>query len=192
VWTGCAKAATCMSWTSTSDDIVVLCRTAEEAVQALETIREWMAQAGLELNAEKTKIVDMARAGNHFDFLGYRFWRGQAGNLRRFVRPKSRQKLRAKIKPLTKRANGRSLEAIVAKLNPILRGWDGSFRHASAAALSEMDGWVRGRLRSILRKRQRRKGRGRGKDHQRWGNSYFVELGLFCLQAAQAKADRSP
>jgi RNA-directed DNA polymerase len=170
-----------------ADDIVVLCRTSEEAAQALATIREWLEGAGLELHAGKTKIVDMAQAGAHFDFLGYRFWRGKAGKLRRFVRPKSRQKLRARIKPLTKRTNGQSLEAIVAKLNPILHGWYGYFRHASADALAEMDGWVRGRLRSILRKRRGGKGQGRGQDHHRWGNGYFAELGLFCLQAARAR-----
>jgi RNA-directed DNA polymerase len=170
-----------------ADDIVVLCRAPEQAAQALETIREWLAGAGLELHAEKTKVVDMAPAGAHFDFLGYRFWRGKAGKLRRFVRPKSRRKLRARIKPLTKRSHGHSLEAIVAKLNPILRGWYGYFWHASADALAEMDGWVRGRLRSILRKRRGGKGRGRGSDHHRWGNGYFAELGLFCLQAARAR-----
>jgi RNA-directed DNA polymerase len=170
-----------------ADDLVVLCRAPEEAAQALATIRQWMAEAGLELNAEKTKVVDMAQAGAHFEFLGYRFWRGKAGKLRRFVRPKSRQKLHAKIKPLTKRNNGHSLEAIVAKLNPILRGWYGYFRHASAAALGEMDGWVRARLRSILRKRHGGKGKGRGRDHQRWHNRYFAELGLFGLEAARAQ-----
>jgi RNA-directed DNA polymerase len=170
-----------------ADDIVVLCRTAEEAGQALETIRQWMEEAGLELHPEKTKIVDMAPAGAHFDFLGYRFWRGKAGQLRRFVRPKSCQKLRARIKPLTKRTNGESLEAIVAKLNPILRGWYGYFRHASAQALGQMDSWVRGRLRSILRKRRGGKGRARGADHHRWGNRYFAELGLLCLQERRAK-----
>jgi hypothetical protein len=102
-----------------------------------------MQAAGLALHAGKTKVVDMAQAGAHFDFLGYRFWRGKAGKVRRFVRPKSRRKLHERIKPLTKRNNGHSLEAIVAKLNPILRGWYGYFRHASADALGEMDGWVR-------------------------------------------------
>jgi len=170
-----------------ADDLVVLCRAPEEAEQALATIRQWMAEAGLELNAEKTKVVDMAPAGAHFEFLGYRFWRGKAGKLWRFVRPKSRQKLHAKIKPLTKRTNGHSLEAIVAKLNPILRGWYGYFRHASAAALGEMDGWVRARLRSILRKRHGGEGKGRGRDHQRWRNGYFAELGLFGLEAARAQ-----
>jgi RNA-directed DNA polymerase len=170
-----------------ADDFVVLCRAPEEAAQALATIRDWMAEAGLELHPEKTKIVDMEQAGADFEFLGYRFWRGRWGKLKRFVRPKSRRKLHARIKPLTKRTNGQSLEAIIAKLNPILRGWYGYFRHASAAALGEMDGWVRGRLRSILRKRHGGKGRGRGRDHHRWGNGYFAELGLLCLQALRAK-----
>jgi RNA-directed DNA polymerase len=170
-----------------ADDLVVLCRAPEQAVQALATIREWMEGAGLELHPEKTKIVEMARAGAHFEFLGYKFWRGKGGKLKRFVRPKSRRKLHARIKPLTKRTNGQSLEAIVAKLNPILRGWYGYFRHASAAALEEVDRWVRGRLRSILRKRRGGKGRGRGLDHQRWSNRYFAELGLLCLQELRAK-----
>ena len=169
-----------------ADDLVVLCRAPEEAAQALAAIREWMTGAGLELHAGKTKIVDMAQAGACFEFLGYRFWRGRAGKLKRFVRPKSRRQLHARIKPLTKRNHGESLEAIVAKLNPILRGWYGYFRHAGAAAPGAMDQWVRGRLRSILRKRRGGKGRGRGADHHRWNNRFFAALGLFCLQEARA------
>lgn len=170
-----------------ADDIVVLCREPEKAAQALEEIRQWLGGAGLELNTRKTSVVDMAQAGAHFDFLGYRFWRGKAGKLRRYVRPKSRRKLRERLKPLTKRANGHSLQAIVAKINPVLRGWYGYFRHASADALGEMDGWVRGRLRAILRKRGGGKGRGRGRDHHRWGNGYFAELGLFSLKETRAE-----
>ena len=170
-----------------ADDLVVLCRAPETAAQALATIRQWMEEAGLELHPKKTKIVDMVPAGAHFDFLGYRFWRGKAGNLRRFVRPKSRQKLRERIKPLTKRNNGESLEAIVAKLNPILQGWYGYFRHASATALAETDGWVRARLRALLRKRRGGRGKARRRDQHRWDNRYFAELGLLCLQALRAK-----
>jgi RNA-directed DNA polymerase len=170
-----------------ADDIVVLCRAPREAAEALQSIRQWMEEAGLELNAGKTKVIDMEKEGAHFDFLGYRFWRAKAGKLRRFVRPKSRQKLRARIKPLTQRNNGQSLSAIVGKLNPILRGWHEYFQHASAEALGEMDGWVRGRLRAILRKRRGGKGRARGKDHHRWNNCYFAELGLFCLKEAQVR-----
>ena len=55
----------------------------------------------------------------------------------------------------------------------------------------ELDGWVRGRLRSVLRKRQGRSGRGRGLDHQRWPNKFFVKQGLFNLTTAHALAVQS-
>lgn len=171
-----------------ADDMVVLCRTAQEARAALEALRGWMDGAGLELHPEKTRLVDMGQAGSHFDFLGYRFVRGRRGRLVRAVRPKSRQKLRESIKPRTRRASGRSMEAIVAVLNPVLRGWFEHFKHADAGDLARVDGWVRGRLRAILRKRRGLKGRGRGRDHQRWPNRYFTELGLFCLLDARASA----
>jgi len=47
------------------------------------------------------------------------------------------------------------------------------------------------RLRSILRKRHKLKGRGRGADHQRWPNAYFTDLGLFSLTAAHASVRQS-
>jgi RNA-directed DNA polymerase len=169
-----------------ADDMVVLCRDIEMASRAMEKLQEWMEAAGLELNGQKTRVVDMAQVGNHFDFLGYRFWRGKGGNLRRFIRPKSRNKLRKRLKPLTRRTSGESLQAIVAVVNPILKGWYGYFKHACADALDETDGWIRGRLRSILRKRHGGQGRARGRDHQRWGNHYFTELGLLCLQETRA------
>ena len=103
----------------------------------------------------------------------------------RLVRPKSLRKLRETIKDRTRRNNGKSMEAIVAELNRTLPGWFGYFKHAKASALGEIDGWIRMRLRSILRKRRGLEGRGRGKDHQRWPNRYFKKLGLFCLLDAR-------
>lgn len=50
---------------------------------------------------------------------------------------------------------------------------------------------MRGRLRSLLRKRQKRKGRGRGADHQRWPNAFFAAQGLFSLTEAHALACQS-
>ena len=147
-----------------------------------------MSQAGLSLHPEKTRVVDMTAAGSHFDFLGYRFWTSRKEELgvRRLISPKSEGKLRARIKPLTRRANGASMEAIVAKLRPVLRGWYGYFKHASAEVLREIEGWVRGRLRAIRRQRRQGRGRARGRDHQRWPNRYFDTLGYFSLEAAQA------
>lgn len=168
-----------------ADDMVVLCRSEQEAMAALEKLREWMAGAGLTLHPDKTRTVDMNLAGSHFDFLGYRFYRSQRGRLSKLVRPKSLRKLRESIKPKTRRKNGRSMEAIVTDINRTLRGWFAYFKHAHASELAEIDQWTRMRLRSILRKRRGGRGRGRGQDHHRWPNRYFTGLGLFCLLDAK-------
>lgn len=169
-----------------ADDMVILCPSAEAAQSALATLREWSAQAGLELHPQKTKIVDMGQPKAHFDFLGYQFWHGKtSGRVRRFIRPKSKKKFREAIKPHTRRTNGQSMEAIVRLLRPRLQGFYNYFKHARASALAEMDRWIRVRMRSILRKRAGRRGKGRGLDHHRWPNSYFTKLGLFNLEEAQ-------
>lgn len=165
-----------------ADDLVVLCESRAEAEAALEKIRAWMTEAGLTLHPEKTRIVDMSVAGGHFDFLGYRFWRSKRGKFSRLIRPKSLQKLRARLKPLTKRTSGHSMKAIVERINPILRGWYGYYKQAAAHELRTVDAWMRTRLRSILRKRCKRKGRSRATDHLRWNNCYFERIGLLNLQ----------
>ena len=171
-----------------ADDMVILCPSAQSAERVLNDLREWASQAGLTLHPEKTRLVDMGQPKAHFDFLGYRFWRGKtSGQIQRFIRPKSEKKLKEAIKPLTRRANGHSLHAIMERLKPKLQGFHGYFKHAGAQALREMDGWIRGRLRSILRKRAGLKGRGRGQDHQRWSNHYFAEHGYFSLEAARSE-----
>jgi RNA-directed DNA polymerase len=67
----------------------------------------------------------------------------------------------------------------------IIKGWFGYFKHAHQSELQRMDAWVRMRLRSILRKRRKGSGRGRGLDHFRWPNRYFENLGLFSLKDAR-------
>ena len=168
-----------------ADDMIVLCHSQEEAATALGKLREWMEESKLTLHPDKTRRVDMNLVDSHFDFLGYRFQRSRRGRLMRLVRPKSLRKLRETIKLKTRRTNGKSMEGIIADINRTLVGWYGYFKHAKPSALGEIDGWIRMRLRSILRKRQGLKGRGRGKDHQRWPNRYFTKLGFFCLLDAQ-------
>lgn len=170
-----------------ADDFVILCRTQAEAEAALQRIREWMEAAGLTLHPEKTRLVDLNDRNQGFDFLGYHFRRGG----KRWPRSKSVQKLRERLKPMSKRTNGESLREIIRKLNATLRGWYGYFCHARNGSLQKIDGWVRGRLRSILRKRCGKKGRGRGMDQHRWNNAYFARHGLFSLQETQTAAIQS-
>ncbi|WP_050031395.1 group II intron reverse transcriptase/maturase [Verrucomicrobium sp. BvORR034] len=172
-----------------ADDMVILCESATKAQEAYKILREWMTQAGLELHPQKTKLVDMGQPKASFEFLGYQFKRsGHDGRIKRYIRPRSLKKVKRRIKPMTKRANAKSLNTIIARLNPVLRGVYGYFAQAAEASLEALDGWVRGRLRSILRHRSKRDGRARGKDHQRWPNHYFEELGLYSLIGAQEEA----
>jgi RNA-directed DNA polymerase len=167
-----------------ADDIVVLCRSREEAEQALDLLRAAMAARKLALHPTKTRIADALDEG--FDFLGYHFQGG-----RRWPRKKSVNKLRDAIRVHTRRANGRSLATIIARINPILRGWFIYFKHSHRSTFPELDGWVRMRLRSILRKHAHRRGRGRGSDHQRWPNAFFTAQGLFTMTEAHAAALQS-
>ena len=80
------------------------------------------------------------------------------------------------------------MEAVIARINPILRGWYGYFQHSPGWALSRVDRWVRGRLRSILRKRHKGKGRSGMNENQKWPNRYFDALGLFSLTQARDAA----
>jgi RNA-directed DNA polymerase len=173
-----------------ADDLVVLCRNRAEAEGALGELTSWTTEAGLCLHPDKTQIVDMNAAGAHFDFLGYRFQRTLKGKLNWWPRPKSMQKLKDRLRAQTHRANGHSLDELIQRLNPKLRGWYEYFKHANRSTYVELDGWVRMRLRSILRKRRGLRGRGRGTDHQRWANAYFGERGLFSLLTAHDLARR--
>lgn len=167
-----------------ADDFVILCRTPEEAQTALEIVSQWTAAAGLTLHPTKTRVVDATTEG--FDFLGYRFVKH-----RRFPRRKSLDKFREAIRGKTRRTDGRSLLAIIADMNHTLRGWFEYFKHSHQSEFTSLDGWIRMRLRSILRKRQGGRGRGRGTDHQRWPNAYFAAQGLFTLSTAHASARQS-
>jgi RNA-directed DNA polymerase len=67
----------------------------------------------------------------------------------------------------THRNNEKSMEATVAGLNRTLPGWFGYFKYVKASQLAEIDGWIRMRVRSILRKQHGHEGRDREKDQQR-------------------------
>jgi RNA-directed DNA polymerase len=170
-----------------ADDFVILCRTEEEARSALRQVEAWVAANGLTLHPDKTRVGDSRQPGQGFDFLGYRF---EAG--RRLVRKKSLEALRDKVRGMTSRSRGDSLERIITDLNPMLRGWFGYFQHATPALFGVLDGFVRRRLRAILRKQEKRPGIGRCQaDHQRWPNAFFAALGLFTLRAAYEQARHS-
>jgi RNA-directed DNA polymerase len=160
-----------------ADDFVILCRTKEQAQSALDAVKAWVAQAGLTLHPDKTRIADTQ--DQPFEFLGFRFDRG-----RRWPRNKSMAKLKESIRAKTRRNDGRSMEVIIHDINRTLRGWFGYFKHSYRTVFPSVDGWIRGRLRSLLRRRRKRRGVAKGADHQRWPNAYFARRGLYSLTQA--------
>lgn len=173
-----------------ADDMVVLCRTREEAEAALVKLRELIEARGLQLHPDKTRLAHlMERPG--FQFLGYVFY-----DRYRDPRPSSQDKLKASLRAKTKLTNGHSLMDIIASLNATLRGWYNYFKFCSANswAWDRIDRWLRYRLRAMFDKRRkdvRTTRRGRGNAHFRWPNAYFTEHGLFSLVSA-VKLVRQP
>jgi len=97
-----------------------------------------------------------------------------------------------KVREQTPRTSGVALEASIVQLNQVLRGWYGYFQHSHYTTFATLDGYIRERLRAILRKRAGRRGRARRTEHLRWPNHYFTELGLFSLLQAHRSTCQSP
>lgn len=162
-----------------ADDFVVLCRTPEEAQAALSEIQAWVAEAGLTLHPSKTQIVDVREKS--FAFLGYSF-RKQL----RFPRAKSHQKIMDRIRELTPRKSGKSLEEIIGEINRTLSGWFHYFRHCQWDIYGKYDSRLRQRLRRMLIKRNRRNTKRLPRSH-RWPNEFFIAHGLYSLETAHAE-----
>jgi RNA-directed DNA polymerase len=167
-----------------ADDFVILCESEVQAQEVMEELRQWVAGVGLILHPTKTRIVDATQKGG-FDFLGYHFERGL-----RWPREKSLDKFKATIREKTGRCRPESMETIIKDINRSTSGWFEYFRHSVANIFGKLDQWIRQRLRTILRKRHKGTGRARGRDHQRWPNAYFAELGLISMALARKKASQ--
>jgi RNA-directed DNA polymerase len=171
-----------------ADDFVVMCKSREEAEAALAVVQQWVAGNRLRLSPTKTHVGNCRVPGQGFEFLGYRFEAGQ-----RRVRKKSLDRFKDTIRAKTRKTRGDSLQRIVTDLNRTLRGWFEYFKHAHPHTFTALDGFIRRRLRALLRK-QKRKRSGIGRtlaDHIRWPNAFFAQAGLLALFGAWCEARRS-
>lgn len=169
-----------------ADDFVILCKSQEEAMRALEEARAWMKRNELSLHPDKTHVGNCCIKGQGFQFLGYRFECEQ-----RYVRQSSMKSLRDRIRIKTRRTEGKSLSDVVKSLNPMLKGWFEYFKHAHARTFTGIDGFIRRRLRSMLRKQEKRPSFGRClNDQLEWPNKFFAGHGLFTMHEAHNLARR--
>lgn len=181
----CALESQGVAWVRYADDVVALCSSREEAEQTLEYIRQVLEGLGLKLSPEKTRIVHLDEG---FDYLGWHY-QGQY----RWPRQKSAKMLRHRLRARTRRHRPGSLQLICADLAVIQRGWFVFFREGNSHAdFQALDKWLRRRLRSLLRRRTKRRGISpRGSDHHRWPNSYFAQHGFFSFRDHLARHRQS-
>jgi RNA-directed DNA polymerase len=152
-----------------ADDMVVMCRTREEAERALVALRTILAELGLTLKDAKTRIVELREGGEGLDFLGFhhRWVRGNTPASRhlcflaRWPSRQARARARERIHDLTDRRRLRDpVEEVVQDVNRFLRGWAGYFRYGnSAVAFDKITFHAFVRLADFVAKRHKRSGR---------------------------------
>lgn len=150
-----------------ADDFVILFKAKQDAELGLKMARDKLAEMGLELNAKKTVIVDMNGGKEGFDFLGFHYRRrkGKDRKYYTYMWPKAKavEGLKAKVRDiLSPRETLRlSVEEVVERLNPRIRGWRNYFRFGnSSRVFSSLDTYVHEHLALWLSKKQQKKGRG--------------------------------
>jgi|EndMetStandDraft_7_1072992.scaffolds.fasta_scaffold49053_1 RNA-directed DNA polymerase len=163
-----------------ADDFVILTKKKEEAEEALKVVQEWTIAHGLTLHPEKTKLGNCMVEGEGFDFLGYRFEGGT-----RWVRRKSIQRFRDRIKEKTSRICGQAIEYVIKEINPVLRGWYNYFKEVTKYTLGTFDSFVRRRLRAIVARQNKKRSFGAGWNNVRIPNKYFADRGLFNMEENQ-------
>lgn len=142
-----------------ADDLVALCPTRERAEQAHEQVSRILAELGLQLHPDKTRIVCLTKGEQGFDFVGFhhhkvesRRWPGR-WYLQRWPSQRAMRSIRAKVKQATGRSHlGRPVEQVVAHLNRVTRGWGNYFRWGnSAKKFWDLDQYVYERLERFAR-----------------------------------------
>jgi RNA-directed DNA polymerase len=136
-----------------ADDLVVLCATRRQAEAARELVAAVLAELGLRLSPEKTRIVHLAGGAEGFDFLGFHHRMGRSRKdgrwyLLQWPSARAMARIRAKIRALTDRRRARlPLEWAVENVNHAVRGWGNYFRYGnSGAKFSAIDSYVNERL----------------------------------------------
>jgi RNA-directed DNA polymerase len=171
-----------------ADDFVVLCRTEAQAREALRRVGLILQHLGLEAHPEKTRLVALEGGKESFEFLGCRLKKCRSVRypgrmyLQRWPSPRSMTRLRARIRALTdaRHSGVKDVRVLIARLNPVLRGWGNYFRTGNATLkFNQIDHYVRQRLGLFL---ARRRGlRDRHVAISRWSFDWLRELGLHRL-----------
>jgi RNA-directed DNA polymerase len=169
-----------------ADDFVVMCRTKRDVEEAEQRVKHVLTRLGLELHPDKTRKVDLSWGKEGFDFLGCHLRKRLSGAiwersrrrlyfLQRWPSARAMRRVRQRVKELTPRSRCHAdLRAVIAQLNPVLRGWGGYFRTGNAdAKFNQLDSYVYRRLRALRVKRAGSKLK--AGQAERWTRDYFTK-----------------
>jgi hypothetical protein len=168
------------------DDFVVMAPSRERAEQARELAARVLERLGMRLHPGKSGITCLTRGGSGFDFLGFHHrkveswrWRGRF-YLQRWPSARAMGVLREKIRAATVASKTeRPVAAVVADLNPVLRGWGAYFRNGnSGRKFNAVDGYVHERLAIFASRKHGRRGRNWT---TRYTYGWITRLGVYRL-----------
>jgi len=136
-----------------ADDCNVYVRSKRAGKRVLAALRPRYAKLRLRINEEKSAV---ARAWGR-KFLGYSFWVAPGKNVRFRVAPKALEEMKQRVRQITRRSGGRSMEQVCKKLGVFLRGWKEYFKLAETPGIfADLDGWTHRRLRALQLKQWKR------------------------------------
>jgi len=136
-----------------ADDCNVYVRSKRAGEDVMETLKGLYAGLRLRLNESKSAVT---RPWDR-KFLGYSFWVAPGKVVKRRVAPKALETMKERVRQITRRSGGRSLESVFKELRGYLVGWKVYFRLADTPRMfRELDEWIRHRLRAIQLKQWKR------------------------------------
>lgn len=172
-----------------ADDFVILCRSAAQAAEAMRRARAKLAELGLQLHPEKTRIVDARRGRESFEFLGFTLRKRRSIQraphlhfMQRWPSPRAMSKVCRRVHELTdkRHAGVKDVKQLIASLNPVLRGWANYFKTGNAdAQFNTIDHYVHERIVHWL---WRRGGQRARNWPSRWPYSRLFAMGLHQLR----------
>jgi len=179
-----SKAHTAIQYARFADDLVILVNSDSQNDWLVEAVtkrlREELAKLRVEINEEKSRIVDLRRKES-FSFLGFEFRlvRSVKGRWRPQYAPKLKKRtaLLAKLREIFQRKASQPVSEVIELINPILRGWVAYFAVGhSSRCFAFVRNWVEKKIRRHLMRARLRK----GFDWKRWSTEWLYRvLGLF-------------
>ncbi len=136
-----------------ADDCNVYVRSRRAGERVLAALRSMYAKLRLRVNEEKSAV---ARVWGR-KFLGYSFWVAKGKTVKLRVAPKALGEMKQRVRRITRRSGGRSMEQVTKALGVYLRGWKEYFKLADTPGIFlGLDQWIHRRLRAVQLKQWKR------------------------------------